>query len=137
MELQCFSLETLISSPSKYIITAVLKVETDIITGITTSPIGWAALSILYEVIVFICNIIMYLCNVYSALLYFVRIRFHGVWQAIQLIPKLLKVKPKLSWTITTITYGLETQHNMYPVKQFPDLNFYNKLTSRPSGNCK
>jgi hypothetical protein len=24
---------------------------------------------------------------------------------------------------ITTITYGLETQHNMYPLKQFPDLN--------------
>jgi hypothetical protein len=21
------------------------------------------------------------------------------------------------------ITYGLETQHNMYPLKQFPDLN--------------
>jgi hypothetical protein len=49
MELQCFSLDTLISasskytlmsSPSKYIIMAVLKVETDIITGIATSPIG-------------------------------------------------------------------------------------------------
>jgi hypothetical protein len=23
----------------------------------------------------------------------------------------------------------------MYPLKQFPDLNFYNKLTSKPSGN--
>jgi len=36
-------------------------------------------------------------CNVYGALLYFVRIRFHRVWEAIQLWPKLLKVKSKLS----------------------------------------
>ena len=72
----------------------------------------------------------MLLRNVYGALLYFVRIRFHGVWETIQLRPKLLKVKPKLSWTIVTITYVLETQHKMYPIKQFPDLNFYNKLTS-------
>ena len=36
-------------------------------------------------------------CNVYGAVLYFVRIRFHGVWEAIQLRLKLLKVKSKLS----------------------------------------
>ena len=42
--------------------------------------------------------------------------------------PKLLKVKSKLSSAIAAITYGLETQHYMYPLKQFPDLNFYNKL---------
>jgi hypothetical protein len=34
--------------------------------------------------------------------------------EAIQLRPKLLKVKSKLSSTITTITYSLETQHNIY-----------------------
>ena len=73
----------------------------------------------------------------YDVLLYFVRIRFHRVWEAIKLRPNLLKVKTKRFWTIATITYGLETQHNMYPLKQFPDLNFYNKLTSRPSGNYK
>ena len=50
-------------------------------------------------------------------LLCFVLIRFHGVWEAIKLRPKLLKVKPKLSWTVAIITYGLETQHNMHPLK--------------------
>jgi hypothetical protein len=28
------------------------------------------------------------------------------------------------------MVWKLKTQHKMYPLKQFPDLNFYNKLTS-------
>ena len=84
-----------------------------------------------FEFLIFVCIIRSNLAlfdgcqyNVYGVELCFVRIHFHGVWEAIKLKPKLLNVKSKLSRTIETIIYGLETQHNMHPLKQFPDLIF-------------
>ena len=71
-------------------LTAVMKVETDIITSIAASPIGWNVILVLVYVETFITNVIVFVGNIIMCLM--------SHWQIIFSIT--------VSWLILTISLG-------------------------------